>query len=199
MREVIFGTILVAAAGAGVYFMPLTAPGGGAGYAMSVKDAKLLLGKADLRVGKVPFGRLNMSVTSPSDNVVSFAGSGSHASMDCRVTLNPVEGGITADTNCTGGSASDGAAASTVQDLHNLAFAEFVDAALDRRAFDDNKVQMQNTGAVLKNMPKMQKDALEMQREMSQMQANGGSDSGSDEAGDSFSSDAEVDASNPGF
>ena len=194
MRELVFGTILVAAAGAGVYFMPIGAAGGADGYAMSVKDAKLLLGKADLRKGKQPFGGLDMMVTSPSDNVVAFTGSGSFAAIDCRATLKPHEdGGITAETKCSGGSASDGAASSAVGDLHDLAFAEFVDAALDQRPFDENKVQMQSAGAVLKNMPKMQKDALKMQRDISQMEAESGSEV------EGFSSDAEVDAANPDF
>jgi hypothetical protein len=86
--------------------------------------------------------------------------------MDCRATLNPVEGGITVGTKCSGGSASDGAAASAVEDLNNLAFAEFVDATLDRRPVDDQKIQMQSAGAMFKNLPKMQRDALKMQRDM---------------------------------
>lgn len=168
MRELVFGVILAGAAGLGVYFMPLKVPGDGAGYAMGVKDARLLLGKADLREGKLPFGRLDMTVTSPSENVVSFAGSGSFAAIDCRATLSPVDGGVTVATDCNGGSASDGAASSAVDDMHDLAFAEFVDAALDQR--DEHKVQMQTTGAVMKNMPKMQKEALKMQRDMAEFQ-----------------------------
>lgn len=170
MRELVFGAILAGAAGLGVYFIPVEAPGGGAGYAMSVKDAKLLLGKADLRAGKMPFGGLDMKVTSPSENVLAFAGRGSFAALDCRATFSPVDGGVTVATDCDGGSASDGAAAPAVDDLHDLAFAEFVDAALDRRAFDEGKIQMQSMGVVMKNMPRMQQDALKMQRDMAEMQ-----------------------------
>ncbi len=169
MREAMFGLILVGAVGAAVWFIPF----GGAsepGYAMSIGEAKLLLAKADLRPGKEPFGRLDMMVTAPTRDVVSFAGSGTFAQIDCRVELTPVGSDhVTAKTGCLRKAPLDGAAASAARDITEIGFAEFVDAALDRREFDEAKLRRVTTAAVLRNMPKMQRDALEMQRQVSGM------------------------------
>lgn len=166
MREFVFGTILVASAGAGVYFVPLTG-GDRPDYAMSVSEAKQLLAKADLRKGKAPFGTLEVLITAPSQNVVRYEAGGTFASLDCKAELNPVEGGVDVSTSCDR-AAADGAAASVAKDLTNQGFAEYVASVLGKRPFDEAKVSAQGAASVLKNMPNMQRDALKMQREMSQ-------------------------------
>ena len=169
MREVVFGTILVAAAAAGVYFMPAGAFGGGSGpdYPLTVKEAKMLLARADLREGKVPFGRLDVIVTSPQTNQVRYQADGSMAALDCLATLNPVgDKGIDVETSCTHSGAGEGAAAPATNDITEIGFAEFVASALGKRPFDDEKVNAQSAGAVFKNLPKMQRDALKMQRDV---------------------------------
>ncbi len=171
MREVIFGTILVAAAGLGVYFMPLTASGEKPAYAMSVGEAKKLLAGADLRKGKEPFGGLDVLVTAPAPNVVRYEAGGSFATLDCRAEFTPVaDTGVNVSTSCKR-AAMDGAAASAAEEMTDVAFAEFVDAALDRRAFNEGKVRALSAGAAMRNLPKMQHEALKMQREMNDMQA----------------------------
>lgn len=167
MREFVFGTILVASAGAGVYFVPLTG-GDRPDYALSVAEAKQLLAKGDLRKGKAPFGTLEVLVTAPAQNVVRYEAGGTFAAIDCKAELTAVEGGVDVSTDCTRAAAGDGAAASVTEDLTNQSFAEYVASVLGKRPFDERKVAAQNAGAVLKNMPNMQRDALKMQREMSQ-------------------------------
>ncbi|HTN15133.1 MAG TPA: hypothetical protein VL094_10030 [Sphingomonadaceae bacterium] len=171
MRELIFGTILVAAAGAGVYFMPLRSEAPVAAYAMSVGEAKRMLGAADLRRGKEPFGRLDVLVTAPSPNVVRYEASGSFAALDCRAEMKAVnDAGINVSTSCKR-QAMDGAAASAAAEMTDIAFAEYVDSVLARRPFNEGKVRAQSAGAAMRNLPKMQHDALKMQREISEMQA----------------------------
>ncbi|KPL68010.1 hypothetical protein SZ64_07670 [Erythrobacter sp. SG61-1L] len=173
MREMVFGTILVAAAGLGVYFMPLTSGGEKPAYAMSMGEAKKLLAAADLREGKLPFGRLDVLVTAPAPNVVRYEAGGSFASLDCRAEFTPVgDAGVNVATSCNRSSPSDGAASSMTSDVSELAFAEYVDAALDQRPFNEGKMTALSAGAAMRNLPKMQHEALKMQREISQMQAD---------------------------
>jgi hypothetical protein len=171
MREVIFGTILVGAAGLGVYFLPAGTFGGSSGpdYPLTVKEAKMLLAQADLREGKVPFGRLEVQVTSPQTNEVRWQAGGSMAAIDCSARLTPVgDKGVDVTTACTRSGVGDGAAAATSEDITELGFAEFVAAALGKRKFDDAKVNAQASGAVFKNLGQMQRDALKMQRDVQQ-------------------------------
>lgn len=171
MREFIFGTILVSAAGAGVYFMPLKSQAPEAAYALSVGEAKRMLGAADLRKGKQPFGRLDVLVTAPAPNVVRYEATGSFAALDCRAELKPVgDAGINVSTSCKR-EAMDGAAASVAGEMTDIAFAEYVDSILARRPFNEAKITAQSAGAAMRNLPKMQHEALKMQREMSEMQA----------------------------
>ena len=60
----------------------------------------------------------------------------------------------------------EGAAAPATDDITEIGFAEFVASALGKRPFDDEKVNAQSAGAVFKNLPKMQRDALKMQRDV---------------------------------
>jgi len=168
MRELVFGTIFVAAAAAGVYFVPLGAfGGGGADYAMSVSEARGLLGKADLRKGKEPFGTLDVLVTSPQANIVRYEAGGTFAALDCRAELTPVgDSGIDVATSCKRSAPSDGAAAPTAEDITGIAFAEYVASVLGKRAFNDTKVRNRSAGAVFRNLGDMQRDALNMQRDM---------------------------------
>jgi len=171
MREVIFGTILVGAAGLGVYFLPAGTFGGGSGpdYPLTVKEAKMLLAGADLREGKVPFGRLEVLVTSPQTNEVRWQAGGSMAALDCSAKLTPVgDKGIDVTTACTHSGAGEGAAASATNDITEVGFAEFVASALGKRPFDDAKVNAQSSAAVFKNLGQMQRDALKMERDIHQ-------------------------------
>mgnify|MGYP001070009917 CR=1 FL=1 len=171
MREFILGTVLIGAVGGGVYYMPLDwFSGSAAGYPLTTREAMARLADADLRTGKAPFGTLEVQITKPQSNVLEYTGSGSFAQIKCRVELTPSgETHVTAATSCER-AALDGAAASAANDLTDLAFAEYVDSVLDGRPFDDAKVGAQSAGAVLKNLPQMQKDALRMSREMGERQ-----------------------------
>ena len=171
MREFILGAVLVGAVGGGVYYMPFDwFSGSAAGYPLTTRDAMARLANADLRTGKPPFGSLEVQITKPQSNVLEYTGSGSFAQITCRVELSPSgDAHVTAATSCER-TAIDGAAASAANDLTDLAFAEYVDSVLDGRPFDDAKFQAQSAGAVLKNLPQMQKDAMRMSREMGKMQ-----------------------------
>lgn len=171
MREFVLGAVLVGAVGGGVYYVPSDwFSGSAAGYPLTTRDAMARLAKADLRTGKEPFGTLEVQITKPQSNVLEYAASGSFAQISCRVELTPSgEARVTAATSCER-TALDGAAASAAEDLTELAFAEYVDSVLDGRPFDEAKVRAQSAGAVLKNLPQMQKDALRMSREMGKMQ-----------------------------
>lgn len=169
MREFVFGTILVGAAAAGVYFMPIGSFGGGEPqYKLSVGEAKALLAKADLRAGKEPFGRLDVLVTSPQANEVRYEAGGTFAAIDCSAKLTDVGEGVTVATSCKRAAVADGAAASTGKDITEIAFAEYVASVLGKRPFDEVKVRNASAGAVMKNLGSMQRDALKMQRDVQQ-------------------------------
>ncbi|OJW56635.1 MAG: hypothetical protein BGO57_12085 [Sphingomonadales bacterium 63-6] len=171
MREWVFGIILVGAAAAGVYFVPFRAGGGDAAYAMSMGDARKLLGAADLRRGQEPFGKLDVLVTSPSEDVVRYEAKGSFAALDCRAKFDPVgDNGINVTTSCKR-NAMDGASAKATADMTDIAFAEYVASVLGQRPFNEGLVQAQTMGAVVKQMPAMQHEALKMQREMADLEA----------------------------
>lgn len=194
MREVIFGTILVGAAGLGVYFLPAGTFGGGSGpdYPLTVKEAKMLLANADLRKGKEPFGRLEVQITSPQANEVRWQAGGSMAAIDCNAKLTPVgDKGIDVTTACTHSGAGEGAAAATTNDITEIGFAEFVASALGRRPFDDAKVNAQASGAVFKNLGQMQRDALKMQHDVQQDINSGGGMEADDVADDSAPDDSD--------
>lgn len=189
MRGLVFGTILVAAACAGVGYIAY-ASSGGADYALSVKEARHLLSSADRRKGKLPFGTLDVLVTAPSSNVVRYQASGPFASLDCSATFTPVEGeGVDVATAC-GRAALDGAGAPAASDITNIAFAEYVASALGERPFDEDMVRAKSAGAVLSNLPKMQRDALRMSREVSEMQQEvDQAETSSADAGDDWGAD----------
>jgi hypothetical protein len=169
MRELVFGTLIVAAAGAGAWFIPFGSSAGD--YPLTTREAMSRLAAADRRPGKVPFGTLELLVTKPANNILEFAGSGAFAAIECRVELTRAdEKSVDAATSCKRAAPVDGAAASAAGEITELGFAEFVDSALDGRPFDDAKFRAQSVGAVFSNLPRMQKDAIRMSREAGEMQ-----------------------------
>ncbi|WEK47450.1 MAG: hypothetical protein P0Y56_03940 [Candidatus Andeanibacterium colombiense] len=133
MREAVVATILVAAAGAAVYFMPAGLFGSGGEYPLTVREAQTLLNHADLRKGQLPFGTLAVRRSSPRPGELRFA-AGNPAALDCRAILTAVgDRGVDVVTRCKPGDPRRAG-------LAEPAFAEYVAAVLGKRQFDENRL-----------------------------------------------------------
>ncbi|WP_284126485.1 hypothetical protein [Parerythrobacter aestuarii] len=181
MREILFGAAMVAGVGGAVYLSP------GAGhkvYAMTAQQAIAKVGAADRRYGKAPFYSMDVATRKTDERTLVFESQSSHAGHRCVVVFEEAgEGQVYAESSC-GASQTSNAIAGTTLELTEIAFREFVASTLEGRAFNEDMVKAANAGAVLKNMPKMQQQALETQRQFEQMEAdidNGGY--GSDDDG----------------
>ena len=137
-------------------------------YAMPVDALYQKLDAMEIeRSPQAPMGTLTITKNSVPAKFISWAGSGSHAALKCTATLSPVDAQHTkVDTACEGGSVSNGAAAGVATHLVQIAMVEQIDSTLRGRPFDKQKVQMASAGAVMQGLPKMESDALTMQRDV---------------------------------
>lgn len=178
MKEMLIGGTVVAAVGLSVFFAPemnfgtmeRVDPANGPIYSLSPAEVSQKLTGAPIPSGAGPFGTLDVKVTSRKDGVVRYQASGSHARISCKASvLQARSDAIQVVTACDRAAPSDGAAASVGTQITENAFNELVHSTLQGRAYDSAKVQMQNSGTVMKNLPQMQKDALKMHGEMNKM------------------------------
>jgi hypothetical protein len=132
-------------------------------YALSSEQVVAKLLKADARI--VGFGG-NVSVSSPESNMVLWTMTSSHAALQCTATTTAVSASeSTVATNCSGSSPSDGAAEGSLVDMVNILVEEHVAATLLDRPFDGKKAEMAMVSSFAKNLPAMQRDALQMDGE----------------------------------
>lgn len=78
------------------------------------------------------FGKLDTSVSGNGDSKVYWNAGGNH----CEAEITPEGSSSRLMAFCSGGSASDGAAAGMVSGMHRRALIEHIDAALTGRTFD---------------------------------------------------------------
>ena len=132
-------------------------------YALSSEQVVAKLLKADARI--VGFGG-NVSVSSPETNMVLWTITSSHAALQCTATTTAVSASeSTVATSCSGSSPTDGAAEGTLVGTVNALFEEHVAATLLDRPFDGRKAEIAAVSTFAKNMPAMQRDALQMDGE----------------------------------
>lgn len=173
MRGLLFGGFLAAVGAAAFYFLPVGSLNTGPTYPVSVNDGVKMLSSARPPVGQPPFNSMEIVVSKPATNVVEYEMTEGFSGMKCRVELTSAgEARSYAKPSCQSGAAISGGMAETADELTQVYFAEFVASTLEKRSFDDKLVKMQSAGTVMKNLPKMQKDALRMKREFDQMEAD---------------------------
>lgn len=119
-----------------------------------------------------PMGNLDIIKHGVEPKSITWSGTGAHAAVDCTATLVPVDAQRTrVDTVCGGGGPSEGAAGGMGAKMIAIAMVEQIDSTLRNRPFNKQKVQMASSASVLQNLPKMESDALQMQRDMQQQAA----------------------------
>ncbi len=113
-----------------------------------------------------PMGTLEITKTTVEPKSISWTGSGAHAIIKCTATLVPLDPARTqVDVACGGGGPSEGAAAGAVSDLTRFAMIEQVDSTLRGRPFDWHGVSIKAGANYMTHLPKMESDALKMDRE----------------------------------
>ena len=140
-------------------------------YALSSDDAVAKLLEADPRV--VFMGSEKAAVSSPASNVVIWTAIDDHLAVQCTATVTETgENQSTVETGCSGASPSDGAAAGMSGDLMKVFLDEHVASTLLGRPFNARKVEMAGVAAVAKNLPAMQRGALQMDADAKAAQAD---------------------------
>jgi hypothetical protein len=169
MREVVLSTV-GASLLAGWYLFSGYAPADNI-YAMSVADAQNRLLRANILPGTGPFSGEGVSVSRYGPNQVRWTARGSHAGYVCDANIEQIEAQkVRVTSSCAGGSASDGAAASMTRDVKQAQITEVVDAALDGRPYDVEKMKSVTSAIGLKSMPSMLKDSVQMERNLRNME-----------------------------
>lgn len=121
-----------------------------------------------------PMGTLEITKTTVEPKSISWTGSGAHAIVKCTATLVPLDPARTqVDVACGGGGPSEGAAAGAVSDLTRFAMIEQVDSTLRGRPFDWHGVSIKAGANYMTHLPKMESDALKMNRETQESLARG--------------------------
>ena len=158
MKELFFGLIAAAAVGGGVYY---TAASGG--YDMSANEAKAKLMAANAKIENGPFfgiDGMDVSVTSPSANVVRWAASkDGFPGKTCEAVIKPVSDSEVEVT------------ASCASNMHSASGqgAVLSDAALTGRPYNPKRKMEAATGSVVKNMGSMVGDAFKAKRDIEAM------------------------------
>jgi hypothetical protein len=139
-----------------------------------------------------PFGRLATNVTGSGGRNIVWSASGTFASRRCTATLTPVDAGSTrVDLSCSGGGASEGAAAGLATNQTRKAVIEMIDARLTGREYDpgraagstaafwpDDVIDHGNLGTATQTALEMDRQMRQQARE-SRRQAGGWGDGGS--------------------
>jgi hypothetical protein len=148
-------------------------------YDMPVNQAYGLL--ADVKYEPLSEGAIaaeieRTTVGNGSDKV-TWATRGSHVGRSCDLLLAPFEGDANrthVTVKCAGGGAGEGAAAGIAHNMHRNRVIERVDATLTGRPFDGNRVGATSSrwpdDGVDGSLGKAMGDALEMERDMHQLQ-----------------------------
>lgn len=170
----------MAAVGLSVFFAPemnlgtieRVDPANGPLYSLTPAQVSEKLVNAPLPSSAGPFGTLDVKVTSRKEGVVRYEASGAHARISRKASvLDARSDAIQVVTSCDRAAPSDVAAANLGTQITQNWFTELVHSTLQGRAYDRAKVDMQNSGAVMKNLPQMQKDAMRMHSEISKMES----------------------------
>jgi hypothetical protein len=139
-------------------------------YTLSVAEAQSRLARSPMPQHYSPFGDMAYDVSKPTANQVRWTARGAHAAVICEANIELVEADqVRVRSSCAGGGLSEGAAAGTGNDIKQIEFTEFVDSALEGRAFDQEKIKVAVTATMAKNYPSMIKNALQMDLEMHKM------------------------------
>lgn len=169
MKELFFGLIAAAAVGGGVYY---TAASGG--YDMSANEAKAKLMAANAKVENGPFfgiDGMDVSVTSPSANVVRWAASkDGFPGKTCEAVIKPVsDSEVEVTASCQSIMHSASGEGAVLSDAAQADINEFVDAALTGRPYNPKRKMEAATGSVVKNMGSMVGDAFKTKRDIEAM------------------------------
>lgn len=162
MREMVFGLLVASGLGAGVFLWPAGEVAGKV-YALSPAQAVQRLMVAPTAAGTPFFGR-DVTAASAGTDYVEFVSE--DGVVACKADIVPEDDGIMVDASC-GNSPFAGPADHPSGDWDEIAFAEFVDAALERRPFNAAAVNAKAIGSMLESLP-TQEEMLESQREMKQ-------------------------------
>jgi len=166
MKELFFGLIAAAAVGGGVYY---TAASGG--YDMSAKEAKAKLMAANAKVENGPFfgiDGMDVTVTSPSDNVVRWAASeDGHPRKSCEAIIKPVsDSEVEVTASCQSIMHSASGQGAVFADMAQADINEFVDAALTGRPYNPKRKMEAGTGSVMKNMGSIMGEGFKNKRDV---------------------------------
>jgi hypothetical protein len=163
MREIAIGLLMVSGLGAGVFMWP-AADVAGKVYPLSPAEAVQRLMAAPTNTGTPPFfGRDVVPASAGTDYVEFMADDGV---VVCKADIVPEGNGVLVEHSC-----GDPAFAGNVDELQQSAFAEFVDAAIERRPFNASAGNAQMVGSVFQGLPDMEEmeaQVRENQREMKQ-------------------------------
>ena len=172
MREMIFGLLMVSGIGAGVFMWPGRDVAGKV-YPLSPAEAVQLLMAAPTQTGTPPFFGVDVVPASAGTDYVEFLADGT---VVCKADIVPEGDGIKVEQSC-----GDPAFAAAPDELQHSAFAEFVDAALERRPFNAAAVNAATVGSVFNGMPdmddmeqQMRNNQREMKRAAEDMEFYGG-------------------------
>lgn len=172
MKEILFGGIAAAAVGGGIYYFPSGFDSGTNLYQMKQNEAISMLADAPIPVGYGPFSGGDVETTLPEDGVVAWSVIDSDAEPMCRAEIaDASEGQVSVTAFCGGHSSPMGATSEVANELQNTKFREFVDSILTRRKYDKAKIERAAIGTVITNMPKMQRDAAQMQKTFSETES----------------------------
>lgn len=178
MKEYVIGGLAVVGVGLSVFYAPPFKFGTleridmaqGPVFGMTVEEAASKLAQADTRRGKAPFYKHEISVSRTGD-IVTFAGSTSHAKVNCRAKVNDIGSGrVQIGTTCDHFAPSDGASAKLAREVQEMAFTELVDATLSGREYNEEQVRSKMAGIALKNLRSIQQEAAEMSIKMQENQ-----------------------------
>ena len=160
MRDMIIGLLMVSGVGAGV-FMWSGPEVAGKVYPLSPAEAVQRLMAAPTSTGTPPFFGLEVVPASAGTDYVEFVTEDGVAA--CRADIVPEGDGIMVEPSC-----GDPAFDVAVDELQHDAFAEFVDAALERRPFNAAAVNAKMIGSVFEGMPDFEEEMRTSQRDAKQ-------------------------------
>jgi hypothetical protein len=178
MKFILFGVIASLFVGGGVFLSNNYV--GADTYRMSIEDAQKKLMNQNIPKDKIPFKGVDVKISKPQNNQVKWEGQGSYYGLSCTATLSVVAQDQTKVTNSCNSmdmTANDTSQASTVNEITNVGFSEFVKSTLENRPYDDSKVSMQTNIALVKSIPEQNAKIEKLNEDM----RNGELDSNNDE------------------
>lgn len=124
-------------------------------YAATPAAIFAILDQMDIPSGpQGPLGTLDITKTTLEPTSITWAGSGTHATIKCTAALVPVDPARTqVDVTC------EGANAGPVSELARFTMIEQVDSTLRGRPFNWETVQQSAGATLMETLPKMQSEA----------------------------------------